>query len=123
MGSGVARALFEKWPAVKEEYHMYCEAYIDEAPSQMLGIVERIPVQDNKIVLNMFTQVRYGYDDTRYVNYGAIAKCFNNINFDNNIKRLAIPKIGCGLAGGDWNIVKEIIDDCTPNTEIWVYEL
>ena len=123
MGSGVARALFEKWPEVKEQYHEYCGMYFDQFPSQMLGIVDEVPLEGGKTVLNMFTQVRYGYDDKRYVNYGAIAKCFLAVDYKEHVKRLAIPKIGCGLAGGNWVIVKEIINDCTPNTEIWVYEL
>lgn len=89
----------------------------------LLGKVIDVPVEEDKVIFNMFTQLRYGYDDQRYVNYGAIAKCFEAIDRMEKVYRLAIPKIGCGLAGGDWGIVKEIIDDCTPNTEIWVYEL
>lgn len=123
MGSGVARALFEKWPAVKEDYHSYCGEYVHEFPSQMLGMTIKVFVEDNKIVLNMFTQLTYGYDGNRRVNYGAIAKCFHYVEHDKDIKTLAIPKIGCGLAGGDWNIVKQLIDDCTPTTDIEVYEL
>jgi O-acetyl-ADP-ribose deacetylase (regulator of RNase III) len=37
---------------------------------------------------------------------------------------VAIPKIGCGLAGGDWNIVEQLINDTVgDDLEIWVYEL
>ena len=38
--------------------------------------------------------------------------------------KIAIPKIGCGLAGGDWNIVEQLINDTVgDDLEIWVYEL
>lgn len=35
-------------------------------------------------------------------------------------KMLGIPMIGCGLAGGDWDAVKEIINLTTPNLPIEV---
>jgi len=39
-------------------------------------------------------------------------------------QHIGLPKIGCGLAGGDWNIVKEIIQkelkDC--NVIIVIYK-
>jgi hypothetical protein len=34
-----------------------------------------------------------------------------------------IPKIGCGLAGGSWDIVSDIIDDVFKDKEITVYTL
>lgn len=35
---------------------------------------------------------------------------------------LAIPKIGCGLAGGNWNIVEKIINEVTGDKlDVYVY--
>lgn len=37
---------------------------------------------------------------------------------------LAIPKIGCGLAGGNWTFMEQLINDTVGDKlEIWVYEL
>lgn len=39
-------------------------------------------------------------------------------------KRVALPyKFGCGLAGGDWDIIFSIIkkEFCNCNVEIWEY--
>lgn len=35
----------------------------------------------------------------------------------------AIPKIGAGLAGGNWEIISEIIKEESGSTEVRVYEL
>jgi len=124
MGSGVAKSLFIKWPEVKERYHSYCE-WVQDRQESPLGKVCSIYI-DDKTIFNCFTQEFYGYDNKRYVNYAAIVKCFSSLaevnhRFDTP---LAIPKIGCGLANGDWNIVEQLINDTVgDDLEIWVYEV
>lgn len=42
----------------------------------------------------------------------------------NGVEEVAIPKIGCGLAGGDWEVVSRIIDEATgDDLDVYVYEL
>ena len=58
----------------------------------------------------MFSQDKYGRDK-RYTNYIAIEKAIKELRKiypSENI--IAEYKIGCGLAGGNWNIVKEILE-------------
>jgi O-acetyl-ADP-ribose deacetylase (regulator of RNase III) len=120
MGSGVARALYEKFPSVKEKYHTFCT---NTRLSARLGIVQIAPVENDKTIINMFTQLNYGYDGKRYVNYAAISKCFKSL-VGQITEPIAIPKIGCGLAGGDWKFVEQLINDTVgDDLEIWVYEL
>lgn len=124
MGSGVAKALYEKFPEVKERYHSYCD-WAKERGEDVLGNTISVLSKD-KFIYNLFTQFNYGYDGKKYVNYAAIVLCFDKLKmikhrFDGPI---AIPKIGCGLAGGDWNIVEQLINDTVGDElEIWVYEL
>ena len=124
MGSGVARALFTKWKQVKEEYHKFNE---DTKPENLLSKTHFIDC-GNKEVINIYGQFDYGYDRKRYVNYAIIAESLSWINCilsdkPEEDRMLALPKIGCGLAGGDWEVMKEIIDDATPDIEVWIYEL
>lgn len=124
MGSGVAKALFDKWSSVKEKYHEYCEFFDVDARLGKINLVQ----EKDKLIVNAFTQYNFGYDKKKYVNYWAIANCFKSINkhlsfFPDCGIDLAIPKIGCGLAGGNWDIVKEIINDSTPDIEVYVYEI
>lgn len=62
-------------------------------------------------VINAYTQFNYGREKIQYVDYDAVRSCFKEIAkvFEN--KHIAYPKIGCGLAGGDWNVVSNIINE------------
>ena len=114
MGSGVAKALFTLWPKVRSQYldfHKHNIHIVINGTEDFLGVVQFIDCLD-KTILNMFTQNYYGYDGKLYLSYEALRECFENImKFD--VTELAIPRIGCGLAGGDWEKVKEIINDVT----------
>lgn len=116
MGSGVAKALYQKWPQVKESYHSLSEQRTDLKPEDKLGIMQPAYCRD-KTILNCFTQLNYGYDGQLYVNYDAVRKCMKQaLEFcmDRNIYEIALPKIGCGLAGGDWKIVRAILEETFP---------
>lgn len=81
MGSGVAKALYEAFPEVKDRYHSFyneCVESFNWKPSDFLGHICRTYSTD-KVVFNMFTQERYGYDSNRYVNYAAIVEGFNRL--------------------------------------------
>lgn len=75
MGSGVARALYEKFPEVKTEYHVHCDG---NNPYHLMGEVQRVKSGD-KTIFNMFTQLNYGYDGKRYVDYSCIVNCFREL--------------------------------------------
>lgn len=64
-------------------------------------------------VVNAYTQYRYGKNhadgDKCPVDYDAIALCMRKINHTFKGKKVGLPMIGCGLAGGDWDIVHFII--------------
>lgn len=65
------------------------------------------------IVVNSYTQYHYGknHPDGVYkpVDYEAITLCMRKINHTFKGKSIGLPKIGCGLAGGDWDIVQRIL--------------
>ena len=125
MGSGVAKALYEKFPEVKKEYHRHCDLWSYEIHGLLLGQLCPVFINNDKNIFNLFTQLNYGYDGKRYVNYWAIVRCFSVLmGYIPKGYPIAIPKIGCGLAGGDWNIVEQLINDTVgDDLEIWVYEL
>ena len=115
MGSGVAKALFEKWPQVKISYHEWFKNRgfneYGSKDSDYLGITDYVDCGE-KIVINCFTQEDYLPRGLCHLDYKALRMCFQSI-VNSNIKEVAIPKIGCGLAGGDWEKVKSIINDVT----------
>ena len=64
-------------------------------------------------VVNSYTQFRYGKNHTdgvsKPLDYEALTLCMRKINHTFKGKHIGLPKIGAGLAGGDWNRIKKII--------------
>lgn len=61
-------------------------------------------------VINAYTQYDYGTDKIN-LDYDALRLCLRKINMLCDGLDIGLPKIGCGLAGGDWNIVSKIIEE------------
>lgn len=94
MGSGVAKALYTKWPTVRSEYM--------NRESQKLGDIQCVVVGDGIIVVNCFTQQYYGRIRAhRYASAIAVERCLAEVagGFPGAIH---IPRIGCGLGGLNW---------------------
>ena len=128
MGSGVAKAISDVYPEVKTRYHRYWEKSMMvflNGQSDFLGTVQPVTTRDGKTVFNLFTQEYYGYDGKLYLSYESIIKVFDFLtNECDHLNAIAIPKIGCGLAGGDWEVVKKIINRSTGNKlDVYVYYL
>lgn len=57
------------------------------------------------------------------LDYEALTLCLRKINYTFKGKHIGLPKIGAGLAGGDWDRIKEIIQtelkDCDVTVVIY----
>jgi len=60
-------------------------------------------------IINAYTQYNYSGKNV-LVNYDAVKTLFAHLKKEYTGKRMGYPKIGAGLAGGDWNIISGIID-------------
>lgn len=117
MGAGVAIAIAKRWPEV---FKLYQDIHIERG--LQLGSIHYIPTNDtNQVVINCMTQETFGTG--RQVSYDAVDACFQKINSTFPRRRIAIPMIGAGLAGGNWEVIRRIIDDATPDVSISVYVL
>ena len=108
MGSGIARTIRERYPKVYEEYADHHKKF-----GLQLGDIQVIKVDEDKYIVNAMTQHLYG-SSRRFANYEAIAECFESIESVrqtiNPKLPVVFPKIGAGLAQGDWKIIHRIID-------------
>ena len=114
MGSGVALAVKEKYPEVFVKYYDLCATYDqDERFEFLLGSIQPISIVPNYMIINAFTQFYFG-TTTRHVNYEALVSSFEETNkLMNRLSTeltLYFPKIGAGLGGGNWEIIKTIIE-------------
>lgn len=100
MGSGVAKALYSKWPQVREEYMRFSKEEMH------LGKIASVKVDDNLFVVNCWTQEKYGYDNSVYANAEAIEGCLQqevSLCKETQIAKIFAPRIGCGLGGLNWD--------------------
>lgn len=71
-------------------------------------------------IINAYTQFRPGkYPE--HLLYSNIERVFTQLNSDYAGKRIGIPKIGAGIAGGNWDEIVKIIEKCTPDLKICIY--
>lgn len=66
-------------------------------------------VRNTLTVINLYSQYHFGHQYGIPVDYDAIRLGLRKINAIFKQKSILLPLIGCGLAGGDWCVVKEII--------------
>lgn len=123
MRSGIAKQIRERWPEVYDEYKIFC----DSGRLSLLGCVLRSSPSDHRpVVVNMFSQDHYGYDGARYTSYAAFARCLMYIqNVVPASCSIGFPKnIGCGLGGGDWSVILDLIEGLLGKTHnVYIYEL
>lgn len=132
MGAGVSKALASKWPKVREEYLRICKG---KSAEELLGAVNFVKVSpdsdhsDFQYVANVFAQLDYRKKNDVgkkcYTDYSAFHKCMKTIvdEFPRGCSFAAPFGIGCGLAGGDWNIVVSILEDVFCDHDLTLYDL
>lgn len=136
MGSGIAKQIRDKWPIVYEQYIIGYEELKDDilrncgsfefAPDVsevLLGRMQIVPIENDKSVVNMFSQQYYGYDGKRYTSYDAFVNCLDQIRRAvPHDKRIGFPyNIGCDRGGASWNIISAMIEEILKDhtVEIW----
>ena len=136
-GAGFVTALSKKWPEPERRYREFSS----EQAQFDLGDIQMVPVKDShgKIyIANMIAQ--HGFSSPRAVHYGSLCECFDKIvewinslgevqrkisipNYSGVNASIHMPRIGCGLGGGDWEIVKELIESKLGWLDVYVYDL
>lgn len=120
MGRGIASTIKDKYPNVFEEYKVIC----NKNKSRMLGSFTVHDIENNNKIINMYTQDRYGKTEC-YTDYEAFRNCVKSIiEYCEDIKcdRIGMPYlIGCGFAGGNWDIVYKILEEEFDNKKVELY--
>lgn len=121
MGSGVALAIKKAFP---EAYEADCQT-IKGDRNKMGGFT--VAFTKCGIVANLYSQYNYGKDAVLYTDYAALEKALTSLKFlvdcDDSGLPLGLPKIGCGLANGDWVIVEAMINRIFEGYPVTIYSL
>lgn len=134
-GAGFAAAVDREYPIAKANYHMLGSAFL----KNNLGHVQIVEVDQSKkydhklLIANMICQNGLrNSKNTRPLNYYYLVKCMAQIGQyintftkkDPSLKiEIHAPKFGSGLAGGNWNFIKCLIEDMWNNYQVYIYEL
>ena len=120
MGRGVAKTFKEKFPQAFKEYEHLCSVYKCYHDSyRLLGtILVTENVHELRTTCCMFAQLNWrGHTNVCNTEYAAFRECCKRIAawMDGSYSKdypINVPyKIGCGLAGGDWDIVYSILEE------------
>lgn len=109
--AGLALQMDKEFETSEASLEYYTEHYGDIDKLGRIQVSTHI-VENNTVlnIINAYTQYYYGFRNGKApVDYEAITLCMRKINHNFKGKSILVPLIGCGLAGGDWNIVKPII--------------
>jgi hypothetical protein len=126
MGSGLAKQIKDKYPRVYSEYKEIMGA---GTLKRRLGKCQIVKVSSTLYVANLFGQLNYGGGGIEHTDYTALAMALSSLSkWRNKVFKnkedmpIYLPlNLGCGLAGGDWKIVRGIIEDTIPDAFIVRY--
>lgn len=126
-GSGIAKQIKDRYPKAyladqmtekgdKLKLGKFTQAYISGFRENKNKITRNLGWHYNFTIINAYTQYGFHPRNKVHADYEAITNVFKQIKmlYDMNPQapcRIGIPKIGAGLAGGDWDIIEGIIDD------------
>ena len=108
MGAGIAKAIKDQFP---EAYA--ADLATNRGDRTKLGDYSYATVtQDGHeiTVINGYTQFHY-HGENVLVDYEAVRQLFKKIKTHFGGKKIGYPRIGAGLAGGNWEIIAAIIEE------------
>jgi O-acetyl-ADP-ribose deacetylase (regulator of RNase III) len=115
MGRGIALTIKQQFP---EAYAADCQTEIRDRTKlgnftsvQIVGKASPAENRDgfNFTIVNGYTQFHWEGDGV-LADYEAIRSVFRQVKQQFGSRRIGYPKIGAGLARGDWSIISSIIE-------------
>ena len=128
-GAGFVMAVSRRWPEPEEAYYALgemCNGY-------SLGNVQAVQVENELWVVNMIGQCGVSRHHSPPIRYPAIRNALKRVvemakdpAYRGPYKTVSIhaPRFGAGLAGGDWTLIEEIINETliAAGLEVTIYD-
>ena len=122
-GAGFSRSAGKKWPAAQASF----EDWARESGNLQLGAVHVSEIEPNLSLASMVAQRGYGPSNRPRIRYSALADCLRQVATYARAHEASVhmPRIGAGLAGGNWWVIQELVEDllCSRAVDVTVYEL
>ena len=123
-GGGFAVAVARKWPMVQKEFI----AWVDDDRSHLrLGGIRVARVDDTLSVVSLIAQRGYGPSPRPRIRYEALETCIAQVAELARASGSSVhaPTIGAGQAGGNWAVIKGLLDEilCAQGISVTIYSL
>lgn len=122
-GAGFSGAVSRRWPFAEKTYRRYRGEY-------RMGDIQKISVGGRTTVVNLFGQLDVRTPGTpKPISYGAVRRGLDALGKlilkHGGTATVHMPRIGCGLAGGEWEEVQRIVEDelVARRVRVYVYSL
>jgi O-acetyl-ADP-ribose deacetylase (regulator of RNase III) len=120
-GAGFVLAISKRWAMPEKQYRAMAKQ------KRKLGTYQIIPVENDIQVVNIIGQHNTAPSDEGVppIRYEAVFVALQKLAqyaMDNNMS-IHMPRIGCGLAGGVWDIMEKVIHCAVPDqVPVTVYD-
>lgn len=114
MGSGIARQIKEKYPLAYS-----ADLKTKKGDINKLGNFTSVYVSGKFMIINAYTQFEYGTHKIQ-IDYEALTLILRKLNHTYSGMKIGLPQIGAGLAGGNWNKIKWIIENELKNMDVTI---
>lgn len=122
MRSGIAPKIAKAFPGAEA-----ADNVTKKGDFNKLGSFTHFIDDSGVMVVNLYGQFGWWKRDDGKINteYPALRKAFESLaeflNVNKMKPKIGLPLIGCGLGGGDWEIVEKIIQETLRDFEVTVY--
>jgi O-acetyl-ADP-ribose deacetylase (regulator of RNase III) len=122
MGKGIALQFKKAYPRNYDAYHKACQ--VGEVKPGSMFVVELHSMLNPKYIVNFPTK-RHWRADSRYEDIESGLEALISEVLRRGIKSIAVPALGCGLGGLDWNKVRLMIETAfatLPDVRVLLFE-
>ena len=118
-GGGVARKMAGKFPNAEKSFS---KSMIDIPRTERLGKAVFSKATDTITIASLIAQEGYGRSPTPRIRYSHLERCMREVTERaiNDDASIHMPRIGTGASGGDWRIIKEMIDNLIVREDLLV---
>lgn len=122
-GRGFVLALSARWPEPEAAFRARARRWLGDVQTRQ--VAGHAGQANEIIVANMVAQHGISVSPIGQppIRYDALSRCL--IEIDRSRPELSVhaPRLGCGLAGGEWVIVEALINRYLPTREVYIYDL
>ena len=117
LGNGIAGQIKRQFPAADEADKKTVRGAREKLGTCTTAVVGALTI------VNAYTQFSWSKRGAPQVDYEAVRACMRWMKQTYAGKRIGLPRIGAGLAGGDWGRIAAIIDEELAGEDVTLVEL